>query len=196
MDAIGLKYIGRRAEGIMLMLYRSYKSVRINKQHPYRFTKKDRTDQEACNYYNRLKNLGVDIIYQDNDFKIDPKAVAEVKDEPLAAELDVQIDTTQKANPVEETEAKPVSEEISESNLEVTSEVIHNPGNADKPEFKSMSESEIAEYLEMNYNKDQLKTVINDLGLDIQIGRKSASTLVENIISSADINALVDYLSK
>lgn len=209
MNAIGLKYVGTREEGIMVMLFRSYKTVKITKNHPYRFTDKDRFDYEAINYYKRLCKLGLDIIYQESDFDVKFDKKHEVRTEPLAAETDVQIDPTQlpKTNKDQMSDNLADNEEFGENTSVITEDTDDNnitdldPNSSedllvDKSYIRSMSHDELSEYLEMNFSKDQIKTLISDLGLNISVGRKGIPTLIGEIITAADTDSLINYLCK
>lgn len=223
MNAIGLKYIGKREEGISVMLFRSYKTVKINKFQPYRFTSRDLVSTEAINYYNRLANLGLAIITDEEDFKVGSNRRIAVRKEPLAAETDVQIDPTQAPKTVEDQMADDLTQ-----NAEVPADVNVTPAEADtsdaedetpvegeedegadsvvpttsedfsvdKEAIRAMSSEEISEYLEMNFGRDQLKSLISELGLDISTGRKGVPTLVGEIVAAAELDSLINYLSK
>lgn len=221
MRVLGLKYVGKREEGIMVMLFKSYKTVKITKTKPYRFTPKDRVDDEACNYYRKLANLGLALIQQESELAVKATRTPEVRTEPLAAETDVQLDpTTVPATPedqipdtyVEESnetkEVPPVVDETEEdeptglpdpSDEDVAADKV--PSNSgelavDKEIIKAMSLEEICEYLEMNFSKDQIKTLISDMGLDISVGRKGVPTLIGEIVAATDLENLVNYLCK
>lgn len=208
MNAIGLKYVGNREEGIMVMLFRSYKTVKISKNHPYRFTDRDKSNTEACNYYNTLKKLGLDIIYDESEFNVEFDNKHEVRKEPLAAEIDVQIDPLQTPGTPEDQMTDDLNDQNENDQLlndpsedEDNSGIELNPTNSDdlsvdKLDIKSMSSAELSEYLEMNFSKDQIKTLISELGLDISVGRKSVPTLIGEIISTAETDALIKYLCK
>ena len=201
MNAIGLKYVGNREEGIMVMLFRSYKTVKIHKRHPYRFTNKDRSDAEACNYYKKLSNLGLALVYQESDLSVEFDSKHEVRTEPLAAEVDVQIDPLQVAQTPEDQMSVDLagSAESPESDEIIGSTVTPSESNdlaIDKSTIKLMSPAELSEYMEMNFSKDQLKTLISDLGLDISAGRKGVPNLISEIMSTADTDVLTDYLCR
>ena len=68
--------------------------------------------------------------------------------------------------------------------------------SVDKSAIRSMSSDELSEYLEMNFSRDQIKTLISDLGLDISVGRKGVPTLIGEIVAAADTDALTNYLCK
>lgn len=223
MNAIGLKYVGKREEGISVMLFRSYKTVKVNKIQPYRFTSRDIVSPESINYYNRLANLGLAIITNEEDFNVGSKRRVEVRKEPLAAETDVQLDPTQAPKTVEDQMADelpkndpPADENVTPANVDTsdsdeddtitstedgddTSSVVPTASeefSVDKEAIKSMSAEELSEYLEMNFSKDQLKSLISELGLDISAGRKGVPTLVGEIVAAAELDSLISYLSK
>lgn len=215
MNAIGLKYVGNREEGIMVMLFRSYKTAKVTKNHPYRFTNKDRSDAEACNYYKKLSKLGLDIIYQESDFDVKFDKKHEVRTEPLAAETDVQIDSTQvpktpkdqmsdnladneNSNEAsgEDTVATTDDEDTGDNTSVDLTPINSEDLSVDKSAIRSMSSDELSEYLEMNFSRDQIKILISDLGLDISVGRKGVPTLIGEIVTAADTDALINYLCK
>ena len=215
MNAIGLKYVGNREEGISVMLFRSYKTVKVNKIQPYRFTIRDIVSPESINYYNRLANLGLAIITDEDDFKVGSKRRIEVRKEPLAAETDVQIDPAQTPKTAEDQMPDdlarndvPTTADDSDSqdaDHTITPDEAENDSVApntseefpvDREAIKSMSAEEISEYLEMNFSKDQLKSLISELGLDISAGRKGVPTLVGEIVAAAELDSLISYLSK
>lgn len=231
MKVIGLKYTGKREEGISVMLFRSYKTARITKSRPYRFTEKDRVDAEACNYYNKLAHLGLALITSESDFPVKVGRRAEVRKEPLAAEIDVQLDPTAKpetpadamgsglppeehenenldqtqdaedetADDAENNETHDADESENDvDNSDDAEDISHTPSefSVDKEAIKSMSASELGEYLEMNFTRDQIKTLISDLDLNISVGRKGVPNLVGDILASASTDTLISYLCK
>lgn len=231
MKILGLKYIGNREEGTSIMLFKSYKTIMVSKNHPYRFTGRDIVSIEAANYYSRLRNLGVSIITDESDFDVRIGRRFEVRQEKPAFEKDVQVDVTREPGKPEDqmSEVEPGTEEASSGELtaDVSAEpdqlnppqmndpeqVPENPEGftssatevvtkenpdfpVDKTAIREMGPSELGEYIEMNLNRDQIKSMITDLQLDIAIGRKSSPTLIGEIISSADPGALINYLCK
>lgn len=223
MNAIGLKYVGKREEGISVMLFRSYKTVRVNKFQPYRFTSRDIVTPEAINYYNRLANLGLAIATSEKDFQVGSNRRVEVRREPLAAETDVQVDPTQAPKTVEDQMSDDITKVVEtpadvnvtppDSADEAEDEVVNTADNeeeeetpvapttsdefaVDKSVMQSMSAEEVSEYLEMNLSRDQLKSLISELGLDISAGRKGVPTLVGEIVAAAELDSLIRYLSK
>lgn len=62
MSIKGLQYFGK-GNGISIVLYKSYKSVILSWNKPYKFTSLDITSQEAKEYYiNNYHQLGVRIV--------------------------------------------------------------------------------------------------------------------------------------
>lgn len=196
---LGLRYIGNREEGISLLLYRSYKTVSISPSKPYRFTARDNTSIEARHYYEDLSKLGVSIIENENE--LEPKSVATNRTQKLEAELDKQIDV-QTPIPTEEDKRSaaelihPSTSESTDDESEptiVSEEVV--PTTVDSNLFAEMSDSELSEYMEMNYDRGQLKELISQLNVDIPVGRKSETTLINELVSNHKAE-LVTHLSK
>lgn len=216
MRVLGLKYVGKREEGIMVMLFKSYKTVRITKAKPYKFTERDRVDEEACNYYKKLTSkLGIALITDEKDFSIKLGHSAEVRNEPMAAETDVQIDPTasaatpddqvdinQEISGDQELDSSSSSNTTNEASSEVEGEgkvstpVTSSDSVVDREAIKLMSAAEISEYLEMNFSRDQIKSMIEELSLDISIGRKSTPNLIGELVAATELDKLVDYLCK
>lgn len=197
---LGLKYVGNREEGISLLLYRSYKTVSIGPKKPYHFTVKDNTSLEARHYYEGLGNLGVRIVDAEED--LDSKSAPATRTQKLEAETDKQIDV-QTPIPTEE-DKKAAAEVVAQSaetkatndegeSTVVSQEVI--PTSVDSSLFAEMSDAELSEYMEMNYNRDQIKDLISQLGVDITVGRKSEATLINDLVSNHKAE-LVAHLSK
>ena len=197
---LGLKYVGNREEGISLLLYRSYKTVSIGPKKPYRFTAKDNTTLEARHYYEGLGKFGVTIIDAEED--LNAKAAPAARTQKLEAEVDKQIDV-QTPIPTEE-DKKAAAETIAQATEDeatgdegestvVSEEII--PTAVDSSLFADMSDAELSEYMEMNYDKGQLKDLISQLGVDITVGRKSETTLISDLVSNHKAE-LVAHLSK
>lgn len=197
---LGLKYLGNREEGISLLLYRSYKTVSVVPKKPYRFTERDNTTQEARHYYEGLGKLGVSIIDSEEDFKVNAAPAA--RTQKLEAEVDKQIDvqtpipTEEDKRAAAESIAQLAETDANSDNGEprvVSEEII--PSAVDSSLFADMSDAELSEYMEMNYDKDQLKDLISQLGLDINVSRKSENTLISDLVSNHKAE-LVAHLSK
>lgn len=194
---LGLKYVGNREEGISLLLYRSYKTVSITPRKPYEFTPRDNVSLEARHYYEGMKNLGINIV--DDPAELGKASNATNRTQKLEAETDVQVDVQ---TPIPSEEDKLTAEptvteapqaEVAES-AEGSAEVGETP-TADASLVSEMSDAELSEYLEMNYDKNQLKTLISDLGVDITVGRKSESTLISELVNNHKAE-LVAHLAK
>lgn len=188
---LGLKYIGNREEGISLVLYRSYKTVSVTPRRPYRFTPKDNVSEEARHYYQGLSHLGIAIL--DNPADAGITSDSATRTQKLEVESDIQVDVQAPAK--SEAEA-PVAAEPKANQPEVTADESQDvDAPVDKSLFAEMSDAELSEYLEMNYNRDQLKSLISDLGVDINVGRKSESTLIGDLVNNHKAE-LVAHLSK
>lgn len=215
----GLRYIGDHEEGIRVMLFRSYKSVLVTKHQPYTFTANDDVSTEAENYYHKLGSLGVvptsdeaDLVPESNR-RAPAKRVqlpeVVVESEQIAAQTkDAEIE--EELTP--EDLAPPVAKDSSElTNPEVTnSEVTNNEDTAAEtttsssvegsnidvtPDmFAEMTDGELGEYVEMNFERDQIKEIIETLQLDITPGRKGKGTLINEILESGR-DKLVQYLA-
>jgi len=63
---IGLEYVGYKPDGVALVLYNTYKYVRIDALHPYYFNNNDSTDDKAIEYYNSLDpKLYINLLFKD-----------------------------------------------------------------------------------------------------------------------------------
>lgn len=175
---IGLTYTGPREEGISLILYRSYKTIKIRPGQVYKFTVKDDVSELAKRYYLKLRNLGVKIIESPVDTAELPP-VSETRTEPPIAETDKQVD--------------PQTPLPSQEDIQASAEI--SATEADSTSFSEMTEAELSEYLEMNLSRDQIKKMISETGMDITVGKKSESTLINAIIANYRDQAIA-YLNK
>lgn len=193
---IGLQYKGNREEGISLILYRSYKTISISPKRPYHFTGRDDTSIEARRYYEKMSKLGVAVL--EDSTEADEQDAPTVRTQPLEAEVDKQIDVQAKANDAKESQVAANAtvqegENSTPSEDAVPGEVI--PSESDSSAVAEMSDSELSEYLEMNYNRDQLKELISKAGIDFNVGRKSEGTIINELVSNQR-DKVVAYLAK
>lgn len=188
---LGLKYVGSREEGISLVLYRSYKTVSVTPRKPYRFTPKDNVSDEARHYYQGLSHLGIAIL--DNPADAGITSDSATRTQKLEVESDVQVDVQAPAKTESEATEAVATQVDDQPEAAVESQDVDAP--VDKGLFAEMSDAELSEYLEMNYNRDQLKSLISDLGVDINVGRKSESTLIGDLVNNHKAE-LVAHLSK
>lgn len=191
---IGLQYKGNREEGISLILYRSYKTISISPKRPYHFTGRDDTSMEARRYYEKMSKLGVAVL--EDPAELDEKDAPTVRTQPLEAEVDKQIDVQAKVEDSKEpqvADTAQVTEDAAPSEDAVPGEVI--PSESDSSAVAEMSDSELSEYLEMNYNRDQLKELISKAGIDFNVGRKSEGTIINELVSNQR-DKVVAYLAK
>lgn len=188
---LGLLYTGHREEGISLMLFRSYKTVTISKRNPYRFTARDNVSQEAFNYYNsKCRSLGIKVATSPEE--LTPTSKATVRNQKLEAEIDQQVDVTK---PVEEEVTPPAPPaEVAEEHEEAEVEPGQSTSSTDASQLAEMSDAELSEYLDMNYDRQGLKDLISTLGVDVNVGRKGESTLINELVSGHK-DAVVAYLS-
>lgn len=193
---IGLQYTGKREEGLSLILYRSYKTVSIAPKRPYHFTERDNTSLEARHYYEKMSGLGVAIMDEPTQAKQGPAPT--VRTQPLDAEVDKQIDVQAKVEEpavpekvVANADTNPVEVEVTED--AVPGEVI--PTSEDSAMVAEMSDAELSEHLEMNYNRDQLKELISKAGIDFNVGRKAEGTIINELVSNHK-DKVVAYLAK
>ena len=193
---LGLKYIGDREEGISLMLYRSYKTISVSKRNPYQFTPRDNVSQEARNYYeSKCRKLGIRVI--DDASELVKSPVRAVRTQKLEAEIDKQVDVQK---PVEDESqvtgpVTPENPELTENSSDTQVETGNASSEVDISLISEMSDAELSEYLDINFNKDQLKGMISAIGAEINVGRKSESTLINELVSNYK-NDVVSYLSK
>lgn len=190
-NMIGLVYTGHREEGISLMLFRSYKTVTISKRKPYRFTDRDNTSQEAMNYYNvRCKQLNIKVVTDPSELQ--PTSNATTRKQGLEAEKDKQIDVQIPA--VTDPPAPPVPPADPEDQEGVEAELGSTSSNTSSDQLAEMSDAELSEYLDMNYDKQGLKELISAIGAGISIGRKNESTLINELVSNHK-DAVIAYLN-
>lgn len=192
---IGLAYTGHREEGISLMLFRSYKTVTISKRNPYRFTQRDNVSAEAFNYYNgKCKKLGIKVITDPSELA--PTSTATTRQQKLEAEIDKQVDVTTPAK--EEEVVTSANNEISGTSVpesEVETEVGSSASDTPAAQAAEMSDAELSEYLDLNFDKQGLKDLISAIGADISVGRKNESTLINELVSNHK-DAVVAHLQK
>lgn len=197
---IGLKYVGAHEEGIRVMLYKSYKTVPLRKDLPYTFTPVDDTSKEAENYYKQLKGQGVETTDNPEDLVVKgsrqnpvkrvqiPEALMDIpKDEPevTAPESeDIQLDEVKVDGTV-------TSDEVGATE-ETKQQVINLEVNPD--ELEGMTDAELAEYLDMSLDRDQIKDIIEKCEMDISVGRRGKSSLISDILENYK-DKLVEYLT-
>lgn len=192
---IGLKYTGKREEGLSLILYRSYKTVSIAPKRPYHFTEKDDTSLEARRYYEKMSGLGVAVMDELTQIK-DPAPA--VRTQPLEAEVDKQIDVQAKIEEPIDPEKVAAPADADSAEVEVTEDAVPGeviPTNEDSAMVAEMSDAELSEHLEMNYNRDQLKELISKAGIDFNVGRKSEGTIINELVFNHK-DKVVAYLAK
>lgn len=190
-NMIGLVYTGHREEGISLMLFKSYKTVTISKRKPYRFTERDNTSQEAVNYYNtKCRQLSIKVVTDPEELQ--PTSHANARKQGLEAEKDKQVDvqTPVVTEPPPAPTNPPADPEAPE---EVETELGSSASNTPSDQVTEMSEAELSEYLDMNYDKQGLKELISAIGADINVGRKNESTLINELVSNHK-DAVIAYL--
>jgi hypothetical protein len=211
---LGLKYIGDREEGISVMLFKSYKSVRLSARQPYAFTHKDNTSIEAQRYYDKFRKLGIATTDNPEDLLVGKSRLVRVQKleaENVTLEESIILKEEQGEDLEDDNltndEQSPVVEENqvnTESQLEDkgaddtpdnTNQVVNTESTTDSNLISEMSDGELCEYLEMNYNRDQLKDLIGRIGADISIGRKSESTLVSDLVHNHK-DKLIAHITK
>lgn len=194
---IGLKYVGDHEEGIRVQLFRSYKTVLLRKYLPYAFKDTEDTSREAENYYKKLRKLGVETTDDPDDLIIKGTR----RNPPKRVQVpEALIDIPKPEDQVNEPETPVVDSpandatEVTNAPEDNTPEGVQIP-DLDNETLNEMSESELSEYLDMNFDRDQIKELIDKCEMDITPGRKGKSTLISEIMESYK-DRVLEYLAK
>ena len=167
---IGLRYTGNKRNGISLVLYRSYKTVSLTPIDNYKFSDSDNVSAEAKKHYESLNkppyNLKIEV----------------VMDEELSVH----------------TEDGPKDSGNNHGTDNGTVNIPNDPDNPAEPtqdgeapsDLAAMSDSEFAEYLEMNLDIDKLKSIVAIVNPEADTSRKRSAALVKLIIEAGKDKAL------
>lgn len=203
----GLVYTGKFEEGVDLMLYHSYKTVRLAKYHPYVFNESDDTSHEAAEYYTML-GLKVGFKPTDNDDElVTPSAIqlrklkrvqlpeAVVEAEKLAEESKKEYEAPEleelSKDDMKKEEAKVAKEEESTDKDVSKAEEVTTTVTDDN--ISGMNESELSEYLDMNYDIGQLKEIAT--ALNVNNNRRDKSKAIRDLLEVREdlIKYLIDH---
>lgn len=171
-----LVYVGK-GKGAIVDILPSRVSIKITKDNPYVFKPYDSLDANAVKYYKSLESsVGVklhEIIDEVVESKSDNKVV-EVKSDSDKNLQEVTSQVPEVETKVESDDKKEPIEEV--KNEEPTSEVVSNKLEA--------SNSEMIEFLDMNYSDDELRSIARDCGIKRIMSSWDKETLIDKIISS------------
>lgn len=161
-----LLYIGK-SRCITVDLFASRTSVRISKDHPYVFRSTDILSDEAIKYYKSLKPQGV-VLGGCNDDKdeapsekVTPEVdTTEVESVEESAETPVEEDAT-----TEEDTSEPEVEESSDEDEATTEEVTQDETPVEVEIPSDVTQEELIEYLDLNYDDNTIKDLARDAGV-------------------------------
>lgn len=188
----GLVYTGELEEGIDLMLYKSYKTVHLSKIRPYIFKNTDDMSEDAQKYYWKL---GVKLGFRPTDDLSELKQPSRFqllkarRVDPMIVELDKEV--TKSVDQAIDNSSDMIKDEVPHEvdHIDTTTEVVTESTNSNE-NYADMSDAELSEYLDMNYDTDQLKSIATTLG--VNNNRRSKSNVINDLIGTKD--ELVKYL--
>lgn len=190
---IGLRYTGVKKNGINLILYRSYKTVKLTPLESYRFSGSDRVTSEAVKYYKGLsKPLQIEVI-MDQELSVDePEGPTEDNNEHSTDNGSVKIPpeiTDQDGNTDQKTTVD--KSDITTDAVASTASTQVNGVNVSE-----LSDNELTEYLENNCDKSKLIELLKVLNPDAEFTEKSRQSTITKLIMECDHSSVVSELSK
>lgn len=206
---IGLQYVGN-ANGITIMLYKSYKTVTVTWDKAYKFTNRDNISENARKYY--LKNympLGLRLI-EDKDL---------IKEETNSEQLnspneDQVVEYSQPSGEIISEEIESFSEDkkvVEEINSEETEDsATEEPSSYDNSSLNSIVESIVKEYgrdvlesasvsdlgeiLDSRMTTDQIKELSKEIGYNY--GKTRNKYKIINAMLESNLQEVITFLLK
>lgn len=197
----GLQYVGN-ANGILVMLYKSYKTVEVTWDKPYHFTKKDNVSEEAKKYYQKqYRPLGIKIV-EEVDADTEPAKIPEFKPEeveiPKVQEEEIKVEANADTAEVEDNSldktAAPDEDDSSESDAELEDVEVSDSkvldkilseikSTYDRETISSLTELDLGSLLDEKLDEDQVKELAKKL--DYDYGRtRNKSKIISGLVSS------------
>lgn len=168
-----LMYVGK-GKGAIIEILPSRVSIKVTKDRPYIFRACDSLDEKSIKYYKSLElSVGVKL-HEIIDEEAKSKSINEINNDSDLnnSPQEVANKVPEVNNTLEPNEKEPIEEVKSES----TSEVVNNKLEA--------SNSEMIEFLDMNYSDEELRVISKDCGIKRVMSSWDKETLISKIISS------------
>lgn len=151
------------------------------------FEDDDLLDERAINYYKTLEGLNVHLYLNEDDGVVDTIEPISISEESIESTQEQQVESEQTEESVETTESEQIIEESveeeapTEETIEESAEVVESSQEEPVQPIEESDRAEVIAYLDATYDKDGLKNLAKELGVEFN-NRISEEKLIEKLI--------------